>query len=104
ALLTVVLLVGMVLTRIFILRRKGKQAMHFGKTDKTDFLILPFALFYFYILLARAFQLPAVSAHVFFQSATLSWLGVFICFGGVIFFLLSLISFGKSFRVGIDVR
>lgn len=102
--LTIVLLAGMVFTRIFILRRSGTRAMHFGKTDKTDFLLLPFVLFYFYILLARAFGWPAVSSHVFFESAAISWIGVFICFAGVIFFLLSLISFGKSFRVGIDVR
>jgi protein-S-isoprenylcysteine O-methyltransferase Ste14 len=29
--------------------------------------------------------------------------GVFLCFGGLILLLLSLVSFGKSFRVGIDV-
>ena len=32
--------------------------MHFGHLDKTDFLIPPFALFYFYTVFAAAFNLP----------------------------------------------
>src|SRR5262249_51708777 len=31
------------------------------------------------------------------------WVGVFLGFGGLVLLLLSLVSFGKSFRVGIDV-
>src|SRR6266487_3624188 len=41
--LTIVLLLGMVLTRVFLLKRQGIKAMKFGSTDKTDFLIPPFA-------------------------------------------------------------
>ena len=77
--------------------------MHFGRIDKTDFLIPPFALFYFYTVFAAAFDLPIVSAQRFFHSEVMSWVGVFLCFGGLILFLLSLVSFGKSFRVGIDI-
>lgn len=47
AALTIVLMLGMVLTRVLMLRRRGIEAMKFGKIDKTDFLIPPFALFYF---------------------------------------------------------
>jgi hypothetical protein len=54
--LTIVLLLGMVLTRVFLLKRQGVKAMKFGSTDKTDFLIPPFALFYFYVLFAAAFD------------------------------------------------
>jgi protein-S-isoprenylcysteine O-methyltransferase Ste14 len=76
--------------------------MHFGKIDKKDFLIPPFALFYFYIVFAAAFGLPAVSQQQFFSSEVLSWVGVFLCAAGLLVFLLSLVSFGRSFRVGID--
>ena len=38
----------------------------------------------------------------FFSSDVISWVGVFFCFAGLLLFLLSLISFGNSFRVGID--
>ena len=48
AVLTIVLLLGTVLTRVVLMRRSGTRAMHFGNLDKTDFLIPPFALFYFY--------------------------------------------------------
>lgn len=62
ATLTVVLMLGMVLTRAFMMRRKGVEAMKFGAIDKTDFFIPPFAFFYFYLVLL----LPSVgprSAH-----------------------------------------
>ena len=77
--------------------------MHFGKIDKTDFLIPPFALFYFYTVFAAAFDLPFVRTEEFFHSEVISWVGVMLCLAGLILLLLSLVSFGKSFRVGIDV-
>ena len=52
---TIVLLVSMVLTRVLLLSRTGTRAMHFGSIDKTDFLIPPVALFYFYTVFAAAF-------------------------------------------------
>jgi protein-S-isoprenylcysteine O-methyltransferase Ste14 len=68
-----------------------------------DYLIPPFAFFYFYVVFAAAFNLPAVSTQEFFDCDAIAWVGVFFCFGGLVFLLLSLVSFGKSFRVGIDV-
>jgi protein-S-isoprenylcysteine O-methyltransferase Ste14 len=103
AALTIVLLLGMILIRVFLLRRTGTRAMHFGRIDKTDFLIPPFALFYFYTVFAAAFNLPIVSTQTFFHSEVISWVGVLLCLAGLILFFLSLVSFGKSFRVGIDV-
>ena len=100
--LTIVLLIGMVITRVLLMRRSGIWAMHFGKIDKKDFLIPPFAFFYFYIVFAAAFGLPTVSQQQFFDSEALSWVGVFLCGVGLLLFLLSLVSFGSSFRVGID--
>jgi hypothetical protein len=47
--LTIVLLLGMVFTRVLLMRRSGIRAMHFGKIDKKDFLIPPFAFLYFYM-------------------------------------------------------
>ena len=52
--LTIVLLLGMILTRVFLLKGQGIKAMKFGNIDKTDFLIPPFALFYFYVLFSAA--------------------------------------------------
>lgn len=100
--LTLVLMLGMVLIRAGLMNRQGLRAMHFGKTDKTDFLILPFALFYFYTVFAAAFSLPTVSTYVLFQSAAAFWFGVGSCLMGLSLLLWSLVSFGRSFRVGID--
>ena len=102
AALTVVLMLGMVLTRVMMMKRKGVQAMNFGKIDKTDFLIPPFALFYFYLVFAHTFNLPTVSKVELFHSEIISWVGVFLCLAGLLLLFWSLISFGRSFRVGID--
>ena len=104
AALTILLMLGMVLTRVLLLRRRGIAAMKFGKLDKTDFLIPPFALFYFYLVFANAFNLPSVSKQEFFHSEILSWVGVFFCLSGLLLLLWSLVSFGQSFRVGIDTE
>jgi len=102
AALAIVLLLGTVLTRVALLRRAGTKAMHFGNIDKKDFLIPPVALFYFYTIFAAAFNWPLVSTQKFFQSEIVGWVGVALCFGGLLILVLSVVSFGKSFRVGID--
>jgi protein-S-isoprenylcysteine O-methyltransferase Ste14 len=103
AALTIVVLLGMVATRVLLLRKAGTQAMHFGNMDKTDFLIPPVALFYFYTIFAAAFDWPLVSTQRFFLSKPAAWTGVGLCLGGLLILLISLVSFGTSFRVGIDV-
>jgi hypothetical protein len=59
--LTIVLLLAMVLTWVFLLKRQGIKTMKFGTIDKTDFLIPPFAFFYFYVLFAATFDWPNVA-------------------------------------------
>lgn len=103
AALSIALLVCTVLTRVFLLRRAATRAVHFGEIDKTDFLIPPVALFYFYCVFAAAFGWPLVSAQRFFRSGPVAWIGVVACLGGVLILVLSLVSFGKSFRIGIDL-
>ena len=100
--LTIVLLLAMVLSRVFLLRRQGIKAMKFGNIDKKDFLIPPFALLYFYVLFAAAFDWPNVSTRQFFHSKTVAWTGVLFCLAGLVILLWSLISFKQSFRIGID--
>lgn len=98
-----VLVLSMVVTRLIMLRRGGTKALHFANIDKKDFLIPPFALFYFYDVFAAAFGWPQVSQQRFYASEALAWVGVGLCVAGVVFVLASLVSFGRSFRVGIDV-
>lgn len=100
---TLILLLGMVITRVQWLKRRGVKAMHFGNLDKTDFLIPPIALFYFYTIFAAAFNWPGVGKQEFFQSQVIAWIGVLFCLAGLLLLFWSLVSFGRSFRVGIDV-
>ena len=104
AALTLVLVVSMVLARVWIMKRRGMRAMHFGRTDQKDFLIPPFALFYFYTVFAAAFGWPEVSRRQVFSSEFVAWIGVVFCLGGVLLLAWSLVSFGRSFRVGIDTE
>jgi protein-S-isoprenylcysteine O-methyltransferase Ste14 len=104
AALTTVLLLGTVVGRVLLLRRTGTHAMHFGKLDKTDFLIPPVALFYFYTLFATAFGWPLAITDRFFRSTAAAWVGVGLCLGGVSILVFSLVSFGSSLRVGIDAE
>ncbi|MFN8443057.1 MAG: isoprenylcysteine carboxylmethyltransferase family protein [Caldilineaceae bacterium] len=103
AALTLILLLGMVITRVQLLKRHGVKAMHFGNLDKTDFLIPPIALFYFYTIFAAAFGWPGTNKQEFFHSQLLAWIGVLFCLAGLSLLFWSLVSFGRSFRVGIDV-
>lgn len=103
AVLTIILMIGMVLTRVAMMKKRGIAVLHFGKLDKTDFLIPPFALFYFYLVFAAAFQLPSPSTQAFFRSDVVAWIGVAFCLIGLLFLLWSLVSFGQSFRIGIDI-
>jgi protein-S-isoprenylcysteine O-methyltransferase Ste14 len=96
-----VLLLGIVLARVAMLRRQGVRAMNFGKQDKTDFLIPPFAFFYFYLVFADASGWATVSRQRFFASSAAGWPGV-ACLAGLLLLFWSLASFGRSFRVGID--
>jgi protein-S-isoprenylcysteine O-methyltransferase Ste14 len=100
--LTLVLVVGIVVTRVVLLRRRGIRAMKFGHIDKTDFFIPPFALLYFYVVFAAAFGWPNVGGRQLFHSGVVAWIGVLLCLSGVLLHLWSIVSFRQSFRVGID--
>jgi protein-S-isoprenylcysteine O-methyltransferase Ste14 len=104
AVLSIILLITMVISRVLMLKKQGIKAFQFGKIDKKDFLIPPFVLFYFYLIFANAFSAPTIRGQEIFYSEILAWIGVNLCLLGLIFFFWSLVSFRKSFRVGIDVN
>jgi len=104
AALTIVLMIGIVLARVLWMKRRGVETMNFGKLDRTDFLIPPFALFYCYLVFANALKFPNLSTQEFFHSGGIAWIGVIFCLAGLLLVLWSLVSFGQSFRVGIDIN
>ena len=102
AAIVLLLFIGVVAGRVIFMRRQGLNAVQFGRRDKKDYLIPPFALLYFYIVFAHAFNWPSFINRTLFQSGLLAWFGILLCVVGLIIFLLSVISIGASFRVGID--
>lgn len=100
---TIVILVGMVLARVAMLRQRGVVAAKFGATDKSDFAIPPFALFYFYLVFAGALDWPTPGG-VFFDSAIVRWAGVVLCVCALVLMFMTLVAFGTSFRIGIDTE
>jgi protein-S-isoprenylcysteine O-methyltransferase Ste14 len=87
-----------------MLRRQGIRAMMFGETHKTDFIIVPCVLFIVYVLLANTFNWPIwdVLVYRFWASDIPGWIGLVFGVAALIFFVYTLVSFGRSFRVGID--
>lgn len=96
-------LAALLVSRFHLPRRRGIAVMHFGKLDKTDYIIPPFAFFYFYHILANAFGWPGVAGATLVQNPLTKWLGAFLCVVGLALVAWSLTSFGDSLRVGIDI-
>ena len=95
-----------VLIRAALLRNRGIKAMVFGATDKSDFLLVPVVASIAYTVLANTFDLPMWEPLIqpFWESVVPGWFGIGLCGLAIIGFILTLISFGDSFRVGIDTK
>lgn len=102
AMVIIILLMFLLVSRAILMRRKGIQVMKFGEIDKKDFLLPPFGLIYLYLVFANGLNLPRFGLELF-SNEIIHWVGVVLCTLALIFILLSLISFGKSFRIGIDL-
>jgi protein-S-isoprenylcysteine O-methyltransferase Ste14 len=98
------ILIIMVLIRSVMLSRHGIKAIVFGVTDKTDFIMFPVIFCFFYAILSPFFNLPfpAVLTKLFIKVDVLSIIAIIICTVSLIWFGVTLKTFGKSFRVGID--
>ena len=98
------LLIIILMSRAALMRRKGIKAIVFGKTDKSDFLLLPVVLFLIYSVIAGLFNLPMWQPLVmpFWDTTIPGWVGLVICTFALVVIAFSLKSFKDSFRVGID--
>jgi protein-S-isoprenylcysteine O-methyltransferase Ste14 len=96
----------MVLLRSALLRRHGIKAIVFGVTDKTDFIIIPVVLFFFYALLSGVFNwpFPGILTNLFWDNTVVYICAIVICTASLIWFGITLRAFGRSFRVGIDEK
>ena len=100
------ILIILVIIRAVILRRHGIKAFVFGVTNKTDFLIVPVVLFFFYGLLSTVINLPFPKFLIkpFWEMYLTYIISIVICTISIIWFGITLKIFGKSFRVGIDEK
>ena len=98
------LFVVTVLIRAAMLHRRGIRVIVFGETDKSDFILVPLVLAIAYTALARTFELPIWGPLIrpFWDSDISNWFGLILCVIANAGFILTLVSFGDSFRVGID--
>lgn len=97
-------LVAIILVRSAMLGRTGIKAIVFGETDKSDFLLVPMVLAIAYSALVPLLGLPmwAPLVRPFFQLILLQYVGLALCILTIMGAILTLKSFGDSFRVGID--
>jgi protein-S-isoprenylcysteine O-methyltransferase Ste14 len=104
--LELLMLIFMVLLRSAMLRRHGITVMVFGVTDKTDYVIIPIALFFFYGLASTFFDLsfPNILNNLFLNNTILTICSIAICSVSLVWFGVTLKVFGRSFRVGIDEK
>ena len=99
-------LIGLVLARVAMLRRRGIQAFLFGATHRSDAVLVPCVLIIVYCVIAPGFHWPMWDPIVapFWATAIPGWVGATACVAAVGGLAWTLASFGDSFRVGIDDR
>jgi len=87
-----------------MLRKRGIRAIVFGKTDKSDFLLVFVVALFVYPAIAAQAGLPMWPPLVrhFWEAAAPGWAGLALCAAALAGFAASIVSFGLSFRVGID--
>jgi len=101
-----ILFIALLISRALLLRRKGIKVLLFGKTDKSDFLLVVVILLLIYPAVAKAADLPVWDLLVtpFWETPAPGWAGLAFCAAALVGFGASLKSFGDSLRVGLDVE
>ena len=99
-----ILLIIMVGGRTLIMRCHGIRAIVFGKTDKSDFLLLSVVLLLAYSVFGQLINLPMWRplTEPFWGTETFGWIGLALCTIALVGVAAGLISFSSSFRIGID--
>jgi len=87
--------------RVAVMKQNGVKAVRFGERDKKDFILPPFALFFFYLAAAYAFGLPIVGRPMFYRYYV-HWYGSALCFIGAAFLIAAVAAAGADFRIGLD--
>jgi protein-S-isoprenylcysteine O-methyltransferase Ste14 len=95
------------------LYKKGIKVWVIGTSTKNiseiilEKILLPSALlisFIFIIITALHINFPTIISNYLIKITCVKYIGILFCYIGLIIFLLALISFGKSWRIGIDEK
>ncbi len=97
-------IIALVVTRVIMLRRRGIQAFLFGVSHRSDATLPPLILLILYCLTTPATGWPMWPPLIqpFWTTDIPGWFGVALCLVAVAGLAWTLVSFGDSFRVGID--
>jgi protein-S-isoprenylcysteine O-methyltransferase Ste14 len=96
--------------RTVLLYSKGVKVWVIGKSTKKLFetilenILFPALLFWtiYVIVTALHINVPAIISNYLIKIMWIKYIGIMFCYIGLIVFLLALISFDKSWRIGID--
>ena len=96
--------------RTIILSRRGVKVWVIGTSSKKLFeiilenILMPFLVLWsiFVVLTALNVPMPGIISNILINIFWLKYAGILLCYIGLIIFLMALISFGKSWRIGID--
>jgi protein-S-isoprenylcysteine O-methyltransferase Ste14 len=110
AIISLMVFYGLFIGRTIVLHKKGVKVWVIGTSTKKPFekiletILFPVLVLWavFVILTALHINLPIITANYLINIIWLRYIGIILCFVGLIIFLLALLSFGKSWRIGID--
>ena len=97
--------------RTVLLYKKGIKVWVIGTSTKKlleiilENILLPFLLlssFIFIIITALQINLPVMISAYLININWIKYVGIILCYAGLVIFLFALISFGKAWRIGID--
>ncbi|MDR3336279.1 MAG: isoprenylcysteine carboxylmethyltransferase family protein [Treponema sp.] len=103
---------AMFLGRTVLLYKRGVKVWVIGTSAKKPLeIILENILFpvliiwsVFVILTALHIKLPGILSRYLIGNERTKYVGIVLCFAGLVIFLFALISFGKAWRIGIDEK
>jgi protein-S-isoprenylcysteine O-methyltransferase Ste14 len=98
---------ALMIGRGVIMKRNGIQLLVIGQKNKGELpAFLSGYVLMIYIIASNCFPLPmfAFARQFFWDVEWLRWVGVVVCIVSLIGFIACIVSFGNSFRVGIDEK
>jgi len=98
--------------RTIILSRRGVKVWVIGTSSKKLFeiilenILMPVLIVWsiFVVLTALNVPMPGIISNILINILWLKYIGISFCYIGLIIFFMALISFGKSWRIGIDEK